>query len=79
MEVLSAKRDQPACGSPDFDGCEVDGCQDIPAGLEKRGPRRLPFAIERRFDAVLFRDVAGYRTSALSTLNLRVGDSILCG
>ena len=53
-------RDQPAF-RPDFDGCEVDGRQDVPVGFDERLPRRLPFPVRSRLNSVLLKDVADGR------------------
>ena len=51
------KGDQSTFG-PNFDRCEIDGCQNIPMGLDKRFPRRILFSIPRWFDTMLFQDIA---------------------
>ena len=43
--------------TPDLDGEEIGGSEDIPVGLEKLTPRRSLASLWGRVDAVLFQDV----------------------
>ena len=44
--------------SPDFDGREVNGTQNVPVGFEKSLPGALPLSLRCRLDAVGFQDVS---------------------
>ncbi len=46
-----------AAAGPDLDRREVGGGQNFPVGLQKRRPRRLPFPLGSRLDAVSLEDV----------------------
>lgn len=69
------ERHQPTL-RPHLDGCEVNRRQDVPMGFEKGGPRCLSLAVRRRFDAMLFEDIAhGLIRDLVSQVGLRPLDT----